>query len=413
METKNFFSLLFYCLIASSSFAQWTNLGNTGHQTKMYGNEYGYKVSGTVLNQPPGGFKAVVLKTFDDWVTIDTVVILLPKLGCCQVHDLHFTNPNNGIIVYNETLTMKAKYLKNSTWLTINNVGGFQHKSNYLFFDSLLINGHSFNDLITPSYILIKKYNTNGITQGHTFGSQLLKFINTDLSEDGNVYALMYNSQTLYRDLYVSRDTGKTFQNLFTNSTVSYNHVEFYDSLNGFLKTDSGAIYHSNDGGYNWSYQSTPTTNTNVLKIKNDSTLFIGGNSGKVYISEDHGRTWRVDTIPNAGDINNLFLVDSINVYAIDVTGILFKNTIITGISKRLNESKKLHLFPNPAQNQLHFNLKNAQEFQYQVLDLNGRVVQEGRLEPNALNISTLEQGIFFLQLSNAEEVFSSKFIKQ
>ena len=186
--------------------------------------------------------------------------------------------------------------------------------------------------------------------------------------------------------------------------------------MNGYL-TSSFELFHTIDGGLTWNNRSNPLATINVLKAINDSTLIIGGNTlsgmGAVGISQNDGVSWSIDSIPGASEIERFFALDSSTFYLLDRSGYLFKNSMLTGIKQSLNQIKKLSLYPIPAQNQLHFNLKNAQEFQFQVLDLNGRVVQEGRLESNTLNISTLKQGVFFLQLRNVEEVFSSKFIKQ
>lgn len=428
MKTKHlkpYYTFILLCLIATSSFAQWQNLGNTGHFTKMYDNQFGMRaVSKYIFPGSSSQYQEfIILRTYDDWLTQDTVRFNPGGGDCCNLEDFHFYNNNNGVVLYsdnNSNASDQAELLQNGNWsnhpLSLDN-----YNSSYNFG---IAGEHCSSLFLDSSFIarfdhILKRFNYKNASVDtlYIFNANQ-SIVDINMSKDGYLYVL--TSQFFiphFNYLYLSRDTGRTFTPIYSSQTSfllnEFNYVTFSDSLNGYLSTISGDVHHTNNGGQTWIHQSTPMARIESMEVKNDSTLIVGGQLGAIAVSEDFGSNWRVDTISGASHIVNIFMVDSSNVYMLDYGGNLFKKTIITGVSKNLIESKKIHLFPNPAQNQLHFNLKNAQEFQYQVLDLNGRVVQEGRLESNTLNISTLERGIFFLLLRNAEEVFSSKFVKQ
>ncbi len=425
---KPYYTIILLCLIATNSFAQWQNLGNTGRYTKMYDNQFGVRMEFSTIRTSSYPFHtSYILRTFDDWLTHDTLTQIKGLTpGCCIASSFHFYDANNGILMYPGPYGYdRVELLKNGNWTSI----PFDLHS---FFHGSIIGARKDNSLalLDSSFIalgkvyngnsLVKKlnHNTLQIDTLHRF-NQFIGDVSVSMTDDGHLFMTNVwgpNSHNIYH----SNDSAKTFNLISTfQSNIfapSDNLIEFTDSLNGYL-TSSFELFHTIDGGLTWNNRSNPLATINVLKAINDSTLIIGGNTlsgmGAVGISQNDGVSWSIDSIPGASEIERFFALDSSTFYLLDRSGYLFKNSMLTGIKQSLNQIKKLSLYPIPAQNQLHFNLKNAQEFQFQVLDLNGRVVQEGRLESNTLNISTLKQGVFFLQLRNVEEVFSSKFIKQ
>lgn len=96
---------------------------------------------------------------------------------------------------------------------------------------------------------------------------------------------------------------------------------------------------------------------------------------------------------------NGCTFTDSINI------------TIAVGISS-LSHDDRLHVYPNPAQSQLFVEFASGNTASVaRLTDMNGRIVREARLEnrrnvaTTSFDLNTLENGIYILQVINAEGV--------
>lgn len=103
-----------------------------------------------------------------------------------------------------------------------------------------------------------------------------------------------------------------------------------------------------------------------------------------------------------------------------DTTTQIFDATTV-GIST-LDESIKVNVFPNPANNQINFDFEgwNGNSMQLVILDLAGKIVSTISVNENAttfnksVDISDLSNGIYSVQIfDNSELKAVSKFVKQ
>ena len=71
-------------------------------------------------------------------------------------------------------------------------------------------------------------------------------------------------------------------------------------------------------------------------------------------------------------------------------------------------------LYPNPAKDILNINTNFGMiKPTYRITNLLGQVITSGTIENNSINISSLKKGIYLIELSDEEEIFTQKFIKQ
>jgi hypothetical protein len=49
----------------------------------------------------------------------------------------------------------------------------------------------------------------------------------------------------------------------------------------------------------------------------------------------------------------------------------------------------------------------------YRITNLLGKIITSGTITNNSVNISALKNGIYLIELTDKEEIFSQKFIKQ
>ena len=84
-----------------------------------------------------------------------------------------------------------------------------------------------------------------------------------------------------------------------------------------------------------------------------------------------------------------------------------------------MNESplaSLIAIYPNPVSDRLTVNIDPSIEaVSYQVLDVQGKVIQTGNLSTtnSQIEVAGYAQGIYFLNLKTAQESLSLKFVKR
>lgn len=90
-------------------------------------------------------------------------------------------------------------------------------------------------------------------------------------------------------------------------------------------------------------------------------------------------------------------------------------STTVTDVEER-GEEFSLAYYTNPVLNNLEFEVNVSQKIDYNILDLSGKTILRGHSEnaKNNIDVSSLESGIYFLQLvGDHQNVVTKKFIKQ
>ena len=77
------------------------------------------------------------------------------------------------------------------------------------------------------------------------------------------------------------------------------------------------------------------------------------------------------------------------------------------------NISNDLIVYPNPVANILKINPDYNINSGYRIIDLSGKQVLAGRMLNNSINVSSLKAGVYMIELTDEEETFLQKFIKQ
>lgn len=77
------------------------------------------------------------------------------------------------------------------------------------------------------------------------------------------------------------------------------------------------------------------------------------------------------------------------------------------------NKLESLSIYPNPFSKRLMFDYKNSSQLEYELLNINGKLLMQGELFNNELNLPEIRPGIYFLWLSDGENSIVRKLIKQ
>lgn len=99
-------------------------------------------------------------------------------------------------------------------------------------------------------------------------------------------------------------------------------------------------------------------------------------------------------------------------VFVTDQNGCTGSDTIrvndCLGVSEMTAE--EIQFYPNPTQDVIH--IVGYQNAPYQLMDQTGRIVETGLLNNDAINVEHLFSGVYFIQLSDEEEVKTGIFLK-
>lgn len=74
-------------------------------------------------------------------------------------------------------------------------------------------------------------------------------------------------------------------------------------------------------------------------------------------------------------------------------------------------KAEKVALYPNPVRDILHIDAKDDKDYYYQIYNMSGQLVREGKFENKQINISSLVTGAYLIRINNAENFV--KIIKQ
>lgn len=219
-------------------------------------------------------------------------------------------------------------------------------------------------------------------------------------------------------DLVLGRKDGKLsyYQNIGSQSSFIFSHRT--DNLGGV-----STVEYLDVSGY-----SVPQ----FVDYNGEYHLFLGSKSGRLYYYND---------IDN-NITGNFNLVDSIalGIQESEYTGIavgqLFQNKPFTmimgtargglklfqnndglhiGIEELISKDLEISIYPNPAKSQLTVRDPNGVASSYKIFSLSGQVVSKGPLNGiNQLNIASISNGMYIIQLQNKETIiYSDKFVKE
>lgn len=130
----------------------------------------------------------------------------------------------------------------------------------------------------------------------------------------------------------------------------------------------------------------------------------------------DQGNAWRSKDISLAAYAgqNVLFRFRGItgtNFYsdmALDDIGVVQTN----GVGTQFMNSDLLSIYPNPAKDEIMIQW-TAKQFNYQLVDVSGKICLKGLCSNSKIDVKTLTNGVYFIDIQTIEGVFRKKVIIQ
>lgn len=372
------------------------------------------------------------------------------KIGVSQTADVIVTGgtQDNGTSVYTEALNWRH-------WLGADGMEGFVSKFN----SNLLLGTSQFGQM----YRSFNQGNTaSGINEpGPGQGNWVTPF-EEDPTTNGTIYVG-------YTSVYKSTNNGTSWSAISQNFGSSLDEMKIAPTDNQIIYASAGArLWRTDDGGAtNWELVEPNIGGiiNNFAVHPTDPNKIACAVSGgfKVRISEDGGENWTtINTgLPNFSALavvwddngaNGLYLGMNYGIYYIDDTltewqpyntnlpnvivneleinqedGKIYAGTYGRGLwaSPKLDPTLAVEsfigengvaIFPNPANDQVTITMTEDVEADIRIFDLSGKLVI---YEPNvdiqnrhSINISNLNQGMYFVRLNTTQGSVTKKLLK-
>ena len=90
-----------------------------------------------------------------------------------------------------------------------------------------------------------------------------------------------------------------------------------------------------------------------------------------------------------------------------------FRIEVSSSVTVNQTEKQKVHVFPNPAQNSLQIEYPGLEQNEagYKIIDLSGKIIQQGKLSSNRIDVSGIKKGVYLLNLTIEGNLLNQKFL--
>jgi hypothetical protein len=220
-------------------------------------------------------------------------------------------------------------------------------------------------------------------------------------------------------------DFGQNWSILTTPSVVATDYIAFIFRQKRKLLfcTNGGQIWTSADWGDSWVQTCSGLPNLTsddlmIYRMIHDSVLIT-----RNFMTLDAGKHWlemtgaSVPLDPYALAWNAQWLYFSgyqRGIYRVPSGPILAKLAQLDGLSPTNEISLSTwDIRPNPVRNRIYFAGSLPAFTNWQILDLSGRVVAEGRFQEPGIPVQTLHDGVYFLKMETEKGMEMRKFVVQ
>ena len=222
------------------------------------------------------------------------------------------------------------------------------------------------------------------------------------------LFTYQYENENGYyflRKIYYSDDSSRKYNFKYrviidgTTDTL-YRTIWYYDDQQRVIKYEP-AWWHPDL--HDWLITTTITYQYNDKGLLVQMDQYSGDHQQTKYSYNDDDLLWKKEYYPNAGD-PSYFYADYY----------YYTYTYVGMQDQSSKQYQEMLLYPNPVKNRINFNELPFKEKFYRIVDVTGRLIQNGRLlkDEQRINVSTLTPGSYVITILADNRAYRGKFIK-
>ena len=231
-------------------------------------------------------------------------------------------------------------------------------------------------------------------------GAAIIHTIRYMINNDSLFFSFLQDYTTDFTDSVASGDDFRDYLGLKTG-------IDFTNFFNEWYYGEGHPIYN-----VVWS-QEADTITMKINQTTSTSITTFFSNPFDIKLSYSGGDTI-IRYSPSANtDIVKFIIPNTVNAIAIDPDNWIVneEGTIVVG--NRKIEANLLNIYPNPANEILY--IQNLNNSEIQIFDISGKLIFENQAISGNLNIdvSNYNSGLYFIKVSDNQQIQNTKFIKQ
>jgi photosystem II stability/assembly factor-like uncharacterized protein len=256
----------------------------------------------------------------------------------------------------------------------------------------------------------------------------------TNVSPPGDIaesptYGCFLNADTGYAcgfgSVVKTTDGGATWTASMVGYQYSLECICFPDPDTGYVagyntSTHKSAILKTTDGGTTWMDMGLTNWDRFLWSVwfADGHTGYTVGWNMLILKTTDGGLTWVQHNVANSDTTAELYgtcFSDINHGWAVGTSGVLVETGSNLGINQLKSTAGNISIYPDPARVNIYLhNLKAGEGFSYDILDLTGNILEQGRVynQNRGIDVSELTSGIYFLRVENEGSARTMKFVK-
>lgn len=421
---KRLFLNLALLFIVTSSLAQW-NMVYELVPPSPYGDEYFSKLcflsaDNAFFMTRWSGIHAAgysIKSTVDGWHTVQSVFSEGGDYDEMYCRDFHFINEEIGYKLSGSgPLAGASKSIDGGRHWTYfpNNVSLYLSLNLYYLKEDF--GYYLLDDYLSPNFEVI--VSDSGRCTTYTVSDRFINPHGFYFTNDSTGYILCKDTTRNYLCLQ-STDSAKTWTEVLNSATDKMQGMHFPSVQVGYIITQNGTIYRTEDGGHNWDASSTNATGQlNSVYFVNDTLGYIAGMNGLLMKTINGGQTWTTENTGITENLEQLYFADSGIGYIRTESAKLYKNSSngIENPEETIEDSDCIEIYPNPAQDKLTFSLCTPNPVIYtRIISNQGAIITQWNMLSNKsqLDISQLKPGVYLLQVELNNSILTKRFIRE
>lgn len=217
----------------------------------------------------------------------------------------------------------------------------------------------------------------------------------------------------------LSQDNGNTWNqvNQFDSSS-DLKSITFPSSERGWLISDNGKVYRTDDEGSNWfENQLFDDVQLNDVLFTSEEKGWIIGNDGVLLSSEDGGETWNQDDFNIDVDLRSISFPAEGTGYIVGEKGTFMRYLPFTVSTENIANQEKVVIYPNPTYGFLKVQVNEEKLIELiQVYSLSGKSIKKFyNINSSMLdiNLAGLAKGIYVVSITCDGETVNRKVVIQ